>query len=75
MKPTPVVLAAVFGLEVLGWKAGVAVAVPDAVGEEAFEGDLLGAAASRFIAPFEHIGGGWVWGEACCQVPWVSSKS
>ncbi len=55
------VLAAVLGLEVLGWEAGLAVAVPDLVGEEAFEGDFLEggvatAASTASVAAFEHSG-------------------
>jgi len=53
-----VILATVFGLEVLSWKAGLAVTVPDSVGEEAFEGDFLGggvtAAAFTSLVVFEH---------------------
>ena len=52
------VFAAVFGLEVLGGEAGVTVAVPDAVGEEAFERDFLRrevvTATSTSITAFEH---------------------
>lgn len=52
IEPAPVVLAAVFGLELLRWEARRAVAVPDSVGEEAFEGDFLGGGGGGVAAAF-----------------------
>ena len=69
------ILAAVFGLEVLRWEAGIAVAVPNAIREETFEGGFLCTTPSSFVTPFDHVEHGWDRGEACCKVPWVSSKS
>ena len=68
LTPASVIAAAVLRLEVLCWQAGRAVALPDAVGEEAFEGDGLGnaavaAAAEGAVSGGEHggVGGWWPW--------------
>ena len=55
------VLATIFGLEVLGGETGIAVALPDTVGEEAFERNFgagviasIASSIACFGAGFEH---------------------
>ena len=75
------ILAAVLGLEFLGWETRVAVAVPNAVREEAFEGDFLDggvvAATSEATsaAASKHDGVEWGGGEAWFWVPWMGTKT
>lgn len=44
------ILAAVLGLEVLGWETGIAVALPNAIGKETLQGHLGGPSIAATVS-------------------------